>query len=290
MRPEVATRPAGPEAGTPAPAGPEAGAPSPSRPSGRGLVVEGLVVYVVFQLLTVVFLPALRSANESFYDDVLLGFFGPRSTGWPSCSATGSYPFGWTTSTAGSRCWPTSNTRCCTRATCRSGSAHLDRPGGRRRGACRGGWGLHVGLLPPGAAHRLGRGGAGRARLWFGAITLQHIILLNQLQVIAWMPLVVLFGHLALERGRWRWVVLCGVAAGLQLLAGHPEEWVYTLFALASYGLAWSLAGGWGPGRGGPFRRRGGWVGPWWRWGCCSPGSWARRWCCSARVADRARF
>ena len=48
------------------------------------------------------------------------------------------------------------------------------------------------------------------------------------------MPLVLLFGHLALERGRLRWVVLCGVAAGLQLLAGHPEEWVYTLFALAA--------------------------------------------------------
>ena len=56
------------------------------------------------------------------------------------------------------------------------------------------------------------------------------------------MPLVLLFGHLALERGRLRWVVLCGVAAGLQLLAGHPEEWVYTLFALAAYGLAWTLA------------------------------------------------
>src|SRR4029450_211475 len=33
--------------------------------------------------------------------------------------------------------------------------------------------------------------------------------------------------------------------AGLQLLAGHPEEWVYTLFALATYGLAWSVAAGW---------------------------------------------
>ena len=95
---------------------------------------------------------------------------------------------------------------------------------------------------------RTGWAGAALAGLAvrFGAITLQHIILLNQLQVIAWMPLVVLFGHLALERGRWRWVVLTGVAAGLQLLAGHPEEWVYTLFALASYGLAWSLAGGLG--------------------------------------------
>ena len=93
-------------------------------------------------------------------------------------------------------------------------------------------------------ALRTGWAGAALAGLafGFGSITLQHIILLNQLQVIAWMPLVLLFGHLALERGRLRWVVLTGVAAGLQLLAGHPEEWVYTLFALASYGLAWALA------------------------------------------------
>jgi hypothetical protein len=89
-----------------------------------------------------------------------------------------------------------------------------------------------------------GRWGAALAGLafGFGSVTLQHIILLNQFQVIAWMPLVLLFGHLALERSRLRWVVLTGVAAGLQLLAGHPEEWVYTLVALATYGLAWTLA------------------------------------------------
>ena len=93
-------------------------------------------------------------------------------------------------------------------------------------------------------ALRTSRWGAALAGLAFGlgSVTLAHIILLNQLQVIAWMPLVLLFGHLALEQGRLRWVVLTGVAAGLQLLAGHPEEWVYTLFALASYGLAWTLA------------------------------------------------
>jgi hypothetical protein len=91
-----------------------------------------------------------------------------------------------------------------------------------------------------------GRWGAVLAGLafGFGSVTLQHIILLNQLQVIAWMPLVLALGHLALESGRLRYVVLCGIAAGLQLLGGHPEEWVYTLFALATYGLAWSLGAG----------------------------------------------
>src|SRR4029453_10855771 len=95
-------------------------------------------------------------------------------------------------------------------------------------------------------ALRTGWAGAALAALafGFGSVTLQHIILLNQLPVIAGRPLVLAFGHLALERGRLRFVVLCGVAAGLQLLAGHPEEWVYTLFALATYGLAWVVAAG----------------------------------------------
>jgi hypothetical protein len=35
--------------------------------------------------------------------------------------------------------------------------------------------------------------------------------------------------------------VLTGVAVGMQLLAGHPEEWVYTLLTLAVYGAGWVL-------------------------------------------------
>ena len=95
-------------------------------------------------------------------------------------------------------------------------------------------------------ALRAGWAGAALAALAFGlgSGNLQHIILLNQLQVIAWMPLVLALGHLALASGRLRYVVTTGVVAGVQLLAGHPEEWVYTLVALASYGLAWSLAAG----------------------------------------------
>jgi hypothetical protein len=248
MRPEVATRPAGPEARTPAPAEPAvAGAPSPARPSGGGLVVEGLVVYVVFQLLTVVFLPALRSANESFYDDVLLGFFGPEKHGLAQLLREGFLPV-WLDNQYGGEpvlanlqhavlypgnlpFWVLETSTALEVVA----AVHVAVAGVFMWAYCR------LGL-------RTGWAGAALAGLafGFGAITLQHIILLNQLQVIAWMPLVVLFGHLALERGRWRWVVLCGVAAGLQLLAGHPEEWVYTLFALASYGLAWSLAGGLG--------------------------------------------
>src|SRR5262249_21210720 len=53
--------------------------------------------------------------------------------------------------------------------------------------------------------------------------------------------------HFALERRRLRWVVLTAVAIGLAFLAGHPEEWLYEMAALAAYGGAWIL-----------FRDRGG--------------------------------
>ena len=227
------------------PASASAGAAGAGRRPRRALAVEGLVVYLVLQALTVLFLPALRSGRETFYDDVLLGFFGPEKHGLARLLRQGVLPV-WLDSQYGGEpflanlqhgvlypgnlpFWllPTSTALEVVVA------VHLALAGVFMWAYCR------IGL-------RTGRWGAALAGLAFGlgSVTLQHIILLNQLQVIAWMPLVLLFGHLALERGRLRWVVLCGVAAGLQLLAGHPEEWVYTLFALATYGLAWTLAAG----------------------------------------------
>ena len=221
-------------------------APPRRPPTRRALAVEGLVVYLVLQALTVLFLPALRSGRETFYDDVLLGFFGPEKHGLARLLRQGVLPV-WLDSQYGGEPFLANLQH----GVLYPGNLpfwllpHLDRAGGGRRRAPGPGRGLHVGLLPHRPAHRPLGGGPGRARRSAsGSVTLQHIILLNQLQVIAWMPLVLLFGHLALERGRLRWVVLCGVAAGLQLLAGHPEEWVYTLFALATYGLAWTLAAG----------------------------------------------
>jgi hypothetical protein len=222
---------------------PRAEAGEQGRPSGRALALEGLAVYLVLQALTAPFLPALRSARETFFDDVLLGFFGPEKHGLGRLLRQGVVPV-WLNSQYGGEpflanlqhgvlypgnlpFWvlPTSTALEVVVA------VHLALAGTFMWAYCRVGLGT-------------GRWGAALAGLAFGlgSITLQHIILLNQLQVIAWMPLVLLFGHLALERGRLRWVVLCGVAAGLQLLAGHPEEWVYTLLALATYGLAWTLA------------------------------------------------
>jgi hypothetical protein len=238
MRPDVTARPAG--TAVPAPAAAAAGA---ARPPGRALALEGVVVYLVLQALTVPFLPALRSARETFYDDVLLGFFGPEKHGLAALLRDGFLP-AWLDNQYGGEpflanlqhavlypgnlpFWvlPTSTALEVVAA------LHVALAGTCMWAYCR-------------LALRTGWAGAAVAALafGFGSITLQHIILLNQLQVIAWMPLVLLFGHLALERGRPRWVVLTGVAAGVQLLAGHPEEWVYTLLALATYGLAWALA------------------------------------------------
>ena len=77
----------------------------------------------------------------------------------------------------------------------------------------------------------------------FGGMALQHVTLTNQLQALSWMPFVLLFAHLSLETRRWRYVVLTAGSIGLGLLAGHPEEWVYTCGALGLYAFAWVLGG-----------------------------------------------
>jgi Bacterial membrane protein YfhO len=212
-------------------------------PSRRALALEGLVVYLALQLLTIPFLEALRHRGQTFYNDVLIGFFGPEKHGLARLLRQGFLPV-WLDNQYGGEpfmanlqhavlypgnlpFWvlPTST------ALELVAAVHLAFAGLGMWAYCR--FGL-----------RTSRWGAAMAGLAFGlgSVALGHIILLNQLQVIAWMPLVLLFGHLALERGRLRYVVLCGVTIGLQLLAGHPEEWVYTLAALATYGLAWTLA------------------------------------------------
>jgi Bacterial membrane protein YfhO len=241
MQRDTAERPL-PVADDPTPP-PAAGDVGPPWPSGRALALEGLVVSMVIGLLTIPFLDAMRTRGQTFYNDVLLGFFGPEKHGLARLLRDGFLPV-WLDNQYGGEpflanlqhavlypgnlpFWvlPTSTALEVVAA------GHLAFAGLGMWAYCR-------------FALRTSRWGAALAGLAFGlgSVTLAHIILLNQLQVIAWMPLVLLFGHLALTQGRLRWVVLCGVAAGLQLLAGHPEEWVYTLVALASYGLAWTLA------------------------------------------------
>jgi hypothetical protein len=189
MWPEVASRPAV----TP-PAEPSAGPPGPASLAGRALALEGLVVYLVFQALTVAFLPALRSARETFYDDVLLGFFGPEKQGLAELLRSGFLPT-WLDNQYGGEpflanlqhgvlypgnlpFWllPTSTALEAVVA------LHVALAGVAMWAYCRIGLGS-------------GRWGAALAGLafGFGSVTLQHIILLNQFQVIAWMPLVLLF-------------------------------------------------------------------------------------------------
>jgi hypothetical protein len=251
MQHEITDSPANtaPGGGVPAggPASPERpGGPRPatgtSRPSVRALVLEGLVVYVALQLLTYPFLPAVRDRGQAFYNDVLIGFFGPEKHGLARILRAGILPT-WVNDQYGGEPFI---------ANLQHGVFY---PGNlpfwllRTSTAIDVVAALHVAFAGLAMwaycrfALRASRWGAALAGLafGFGSVTLQHIILMNQLQVIAWMPLVLLFGHLALERGQLRYVLLTAVAVGLQLLAGHPEEWAYTLLTLVIYGAAWVL-------------------------------------------------
>src|SRR6266545_4919636 len=232
----------------------EALAPGPAHPNGelppprgrwsprRALLLEGLIVYVVLQLLTYPFLPAVRDRGQAFYNDVLLGFFGPEKHGLARILRSGILP-AWVNDQYGGEPFVANLQH----AVFYPGNLPfwLLKTSLAIAVVCA----FHVAFAGLGMwaysrfALRTSRWGAALAGLafGFGSVTLQHIILMNQLEVIAWMPVVLLFGHLALERRQLRWVLLTGVAVGMQLLAGHPEEWVYTLLTLAIYGAGWVL-------------------------------------------------
>src|SRR6266487_1911986 len=217
-------------------------APGGRRRSRWALALEGLVVYVVLQVLTYPFLPAVRDRGQAFYNDVLVGFFGPEKHGLARILRSGILP-AWVNDQYGGEPFIANlqhavfypgnlpfwllKTSLAIDVVC---AFHVAFAGLAMWAFCR-------------FALRTSRWGASLAGLafGFGSVTLQHIILMNQLEVIAWMPVVLLFSHLALERRRLRYVLLTGVAVGMQLLAGHPEEWVYTLLTLAVYGAGWVL-------------------------------------------------
>jgi hypothetical protein len=211
----------------------------------RGLILEAVAIYGGFLLLTFVFLEAVRTSGGAFFYDVLYNGIGPDREAAADYLKDGFLPtwtrdlYGGTPFAAnlqhavyypGNAPWlflPTSTALEVVVATTVAFGAFS------MWAYCR-------------FALRTSRWAAllGGLAFGFGGMSLQHIILTNQLQVITWMPLILLFTHLALEQGRMRWVVCTALAIGMQFLAGHPEEWVYTQAAVGLYALAWSFGGG----------------------------------------------
>lgn len=215
------------------------------RPRSLLLVAEAVLTYVAYQLLTIAYLPALRDPKQTFFGDVLVNGIGPDRTGAANYFKQGIFP-SWARDSYGGVPY-TANIQ---HAVFFPGNApflFLKTSTALELVVATtvafGAWSMYLY-----ARHAL------HTRVWsallaglgfgFGGLSLQHVVLTNQLQAIALMPLVLLAAHLCLVDGRLRHVVLLGLGIGLQFLAGHPEEWVYTLIAVMLYGVVWAVAGG----------------------------------------------
>ena len=71
--------------------------------------------------------------------------------------------------------------------------------------------------------------------LSFNTYWLTRIEFLPAHAAIAWFPVVLLLYALWARSRRARWIVLAGLAAGMQMLAGHPESALFPLGAVALY-------------------------------------------------------
>lgn len=212
----------------------------------RRLLLEGLGVIVLVQALQFAFLPALRTAGQTFYEELLVNALGPEKHGLSQWLHDGFFPF-WARSQLAGEPYIANISH----GTLYPGNLPyyvLSTSAGLQVVTA-----LHLVLAGLGmwaycrVALRTGMWGALLAGLGyaFGGLMLVHINLSNQMQVAAWLPVVLLFGHLAMERGRLRYVVAAALAIGLQFLCGHPEWWLYTMAILALYGVAWSFGAGW---------------------------------------------
>ncbi|HEV7664622.1 MAG TPA: hypothetical protein VGQ62_13870, partial [Chloroflexota bacterium] len=86
------------------------------------------------------------------------------------------------------------------------------------------------GLVPLGAA-------VGGLAYAFGGFAVGQAGHLNQISAAAWLPAVLLaYDRFAASR-RLAWVALGGLALGLQLLAGHPQETYMSVIVLGVFGL-----------------------------------------------------
>ena len=214
------------------------------RPGRLLLLGEAVLAYVAYQLLTYWYLPALRDSKQTFFGEVLVNGIAPDRTGGANYLRQGTWP-SWARDSYGGVPY-TANIQ---HAVFFPGNApflFLKTSAALEvviaTTVAFGAWAMYLY-----ARHAL------RTRVWsallaglafgFGGMSLQHVVLTNQLQAIALMPLVLLAAHFCLVDGRLRHVVLLGLAIGFQFLAGHPEEWVYTLIAVVLYGVSWAIAG-----------------------------------------------
>jgi hypothetical protein len=211
----------------------------------RRLLVEGLGIVVLVQVLQFLFLRALRTSGQTFYEELLVNALAPEKHGLSHWLHDGFIPF-WARSELAGEPYI---------ANVQHGTLYpgnipyylLSTSAGLQAVTA-----LHLILAGLGMwaycriALRTGPWGAVLAGLAyaFGGLMLLHINLSNQMQVAAWLPVVLLFGHLALERGRLRYLVATALAIGLQFLCGHPEWWLYTMAILALYGVAWTFGAG----------------------------------------------
>jgi len=104
---------------------------------------------------------------------------------------------------------------------------------------------LHF-LFAAAAAYQLARTlGIGRAAsvlagfvFVFAGVTLSLGNFLNRTLALPWLPLLLLFWHLYVQRRRRRWFAAAAAAGALQLLAGAPEQLLFSLLLAAAWGAA----------------------------------------------------
>ncbi|MBU1877945.1 MAG: hypothetical protein KJ734_03245, partial [Chloroflexi bacterium] len=92
----------------------------------------------------------------------------------------------------------------------------------------------------------LGRWGAFAAAAVFalGGFVGAQVSHINQLNAVAWLPLILLLFHQSWRRRSIPLALLTGLAVGVQLLAGHTQESYLSLAALGLYALFLALSEG----------------------------------------------
>lgn len=220
-------------------------APAPERRRLRGHVLEIASVLIGYSALTYWFFPAVRDRGQAFYQELLVNALNPDRAGVGYYLQHGQLPT-WTRDTYGGSPYAAQIQHALYYpgnlpwAIFSNASTALDVVLASSVAWCAFGmWAYCRYALKTSFLAAV----LGGLVFGFGGMSLQHVTLTNQLQALSWMPFALLFTHLALETKRWRYSVLTAVSIGMGLLAGHPEEWSYTVGALGLYTLAWVLGG-----------------------------------------------